>query len=91
MERNVMPELPQKLTLEDRKHLSISGVEEVESFDENAVVLHTNRGILVVRGRELQLRQLSVDGGQVSVNGTVDALVFEDARKDGGFFARLFG
>lgn len=91
MDRNTLPELPQKLTLEDRKRLSVSGVQEVESFDENAVVLHTNRGLLIIRGRELHLKQLSVDGGQVSVEGTVDALLFEEGRKDGGFLARLFG
>ena len=91
MDRNTLPELPQKLTLEDRSRLSVSGVEEVESFDENAVVLHTNRGILFVRGRELHLRQLSTGGGQVSVDGVIDALIFEESRKEGGFFARLFG
>lgn len=91
MERNSLPELPQKLILEDRKRLSVTGVQDVESFDENAVVLHTNHGLLIVRGKELQLKQLSVDGGQVSVNGTVDALIFEEGRKDGGFLVRLFG
>ena len=91
MERNVMPELPQKLTLEDRCRLSVSGVQDVESFDESAVVLHTSRGLLIVRGKELQLKQLSVDGGQVTVNGTVDALIFEEGRKEGGLLTRLFG
>lgn len=91
MDHNTLPALPQKLTLEDRSHLSVTGVEEVESFDENAVILHTSRGILIVRGRELHLRQLTTGGGQVSVDGTVDALVFEESRKDRGFLARLFG
>lgn len=91
MDRTSQPELPQKLTLEDRSRLSVSGVQEVERFDEQIAVLHTCRGTLVVRGRELHLRRLSPDGGQVAVEGTVDALLFEEGRKDGGFFARLFG
>lgn len=91
MERNAMPELPQKLTLEDRRRLTVTGVQEVESFDENAVVLHTNRGMLIVRGRELHLKQLSVDGGQVAVDGHVDALLYEEGRKEGGFWSRLLG
>ena len=91
MERNALPELPQKLTLEDRRRLTVTGVQEVESFDENAVVLHTNRGMLIVRGRELHLKQLSVDGGQVAVDGTVDALLYEESRKEGGFWSRLLG
>lgn len=88
MERNDA-QLPQKLTLDDRSRLGVSGVQDIESFDENTVVLHTCRGTLIVRGRELHLKQLSVDGGQVAVDGQVDALIFEEARKEGGFWARL--
>ena len=56
MERTEAPELPQKLTLENRSRLTVSGVQDVERFDESAVVLHTCRGVLAVRGRELRLR-----------------------------------
>ena len=86
-----MPVTPHRLELMDRAHLTVSGVEDVERFDESAVVLHTCRGVLAVRGRELRLRQLSVDGGQVAVDGTVDALLFEEPRREGGFLARLLG
>lgn len=51
MERKELPDLPQKLTLENRSRLTVTGVQDVESFDESAVVLHTNRGVLVIRGR----------------------------------------
>ena len=85
-------ELPHRLVLEGRGKLSITGVTEVESFDENTVVLCTTRGTLVVHGRQLHLSMLSLDGGQVSVDGTVDSLVYEDEQPaGGGFFARLFG
>lgn len=91
MERTDLPTLPQKLTLDDRRRLSVTGVQDIESFDESTVVLHTNRGILMVRGQELHLRQLSVDGGQVAVEGLIDALIYEETRKEGGFWARLLG
>lgn len=85
-------ELPHKITLDGRNRLNITGVKEVESFDDSMVVLHTIRGTLVVRGRELHLQLLSLDGGQVLVDGTVDALNYEDdEREAGGFLARLFG
>lgn len=90
MDHSAVQELPQKLTLEDRKRLAVSGVKDVESFDENTVVLHTNRGVLIIRGRSLHLKQLSVDGGQVTVDGSIDALIYEEGRKE-GFWARLFG
>lgn len=84
-------QLPHKLSLEERKRLTVSGVLEIVSFEENAVVLRTNRGTLFVRGEDLHLKTLSLDGGQVAVEGTVSALVFEEPRREGGFFSRLFG
>jgi sporulation protein YabP len=85
-------DLPHRLVLEGRSKLALSGVREVESFDENTVVLHTTRGVLVIHGRQLHLNMLSLDGGQVSVDGTVDAMTYEDDQRTGGsFWSRLFG
>lgn len=84
--------LPHKVVLDGRGRLDITGVTEVESFDEGMVALGTTRGTLVVRGSGLHLRLLSLDGGQVQVDGTVDSLTYEDDnRAPTGFFARLFG
>ena len=80
---------PHELRLDNRSRLSVSGVREVESFDENAVVLNTVGGLLIVRGENLQLQALSIDGGQVSVHGKVDSLSYEELQKAGGFFKRL--
>ena len=73
------------IILEEREQLSVSGVEEVESFDENTIVMLTNRGTLIVRGEELHIEKLSLDG-------TIDSLTYEDSGRDraGGLFARLF-
>ena len=49
-------ELPHKVTLEGRNRLNMTGVREVESFDEGMVVLHTTRGTLVIRGDGLHLQ-----------------------------------
>ena len=84
-------ELPHRLTLDARSRLSMTGVTEVESFDENTIVLATTRGTLIVRGTGLHLQMLSLEGGQVSVDGSVDSLSYEDPVPAGGFFARLFG
>jgi len=82
-------QLPHKLTLNERKTLTMTGVSEVVSFDEDAVVLRTGLGTLVVHGKELQLKTLSPEGGQVTVTGTVTALIYEEPRSS-GFFRRLF-
>ena len=84
-------ELPHKLGLEERKRLTMTGVTEVVSFDENTVVLRTSLGLLMVHGKELQLKTLSVEGGQVAVDGMVSALVYEEPRPTGGWLSRLFG
>ena len=83
--------LPHKLTLNERKSLTVTGVTEVVSFDEASVVLRTSMGTLVVDGTELQLKTLSQDGGQVAVEGKVSSMVYEETRAAGGFLQRLFG
>lgn len=81
---------PHGLTLEGRKKLSVSGVEEVESFDENAIVMLTAQGALVIRGDGLHIEALSLEGGQLKVTGEIDSLSYEDTDRQGGLLARLF-
>lgn len=82
--------LPHKLSMDDRKHLTMTGVAEVVSFDENAVVLKTHLGQLTVHGSQLQLKNLSLDGGQVVIDGQICALIYEEPRKSGPW-RRLLG
>ncbi len=84
------PTLPHKLTLNERKNLTMSGVTEVVSFDDTAVVLHTALGTLEIQGQGLQLKTLSIDGGQIAVDGHICALFYEEPRPEGGFWGRLF-
>ena len=82
--------LPHHVLLEDRKHLTVSGVEDVERFDENTIVLSTTRGAMTITGENLHIEKLSLDGGDLKVEGEVEALVYEEERgSQGGFFARL--
>lgn len=80
-----------RLILEEREHLTVSGVEEVESFDENLIVMDTTQGVLVVRGEDLHIEKLSLDGGDLKVEGTVESLTYEAERRKGGFLSRLLG
>lgn len=85
-------EAPHRLILDGRRRLDLDGVRDVESFDETMLVLETARGTLVVRGEGLHLQSLSPEGGQVNVEGRIDALIYEDTeRGGGGFLRRLFG
>ena len=84
--------VPHRLTLDDREKLTLTGVEDVERFDENCIVMSTCAGTLVVSGEALHIGKLSLDGGELHVDGRIDAVTYEDAPvQSGGFFARLFG
>lgn len=86
------PEGAHHILLEGRERLTVSGVEDVESFDETAIVMTTGKGTLVVRGEDLHIETLSLDGGDLRVEGTVDSLSYEDDRRErGGLLARLLG
>ena len=88
----VRPTTGHHLILEDREHLTVSGVEEVESFDENTILLTTAQGTLEIQGEGLHIEKLSLDGGDLKVEGRVDALVYgEERRARGGLFSRLLG
>ena len=86
------PEMSHHIILEEREQLVVSGVEEVESFDENTILLTTAQGALEIQGEELHIEKLSLDGGDLKVEGRVNALLYgEENRPRGGFLARLLG
>lgn len=82
-------QIPHKLNLDDRKKLTMTGVTEVVSFDENAVVLKTGLGTLLIQGQQLQLKTLTLEGGNVAVEGQIAALSYEEPRQSGGWLSRL--
>lgn len=81
--------MPHGLTLKQRKSLSVTGVSEVLSVEEDAVVVKTALGTLVIQGQGLKIRTLSPDGGRVEMDGTVTAMIYEEPRRT-GWLRRLF-
>lgn len=80
-----------RLTLEGREKLTVSGVEDVERFDEGCIVMSTCAGALVVTGEGLHIGKLSLDGGELHVDGHIDSIAYEDQQPSrGGLFSRLF-
>lgn len=79
--------------LENRKKLTLSGIEDVDCFDEESITLFTDDSALCVKGSDLHLSKLSVETGEVSIEGKIDSLVYSDGEmksKGMNFFARLF-
>ena len=84
-------QMPHKLQLNERRQLTVTGVTEVISFEENAAVLQTTLGTLIVQGQQLQLKNLSQEGGQVAVDGSISTMIYEEPRVRGNWRQRLFG
>lgn len=88
---NTIQAVSHKIVLTDRGRLEITGVEEVESFDENTIIMSTSQGNLIVRGEGLHIETLSLDGGALKVDGAVESLTYEEVERDrGGLWSRLF-
>ena len=83
--------MPHNLVLEDRRLLTLSGVSDVDSFDEETVVVFTDYGELTIRGSDLHINRLSVEVGDLTVEGKISALVYsQEASPKGGFFSKVF-
>ena len=78
------------ITLEDRKRLNITGVEDVDCFNEQVVVLQTTLGTLTVSGAGLNMSRLNLEEGRVSLEGEVDTMEYTGGRRKGGLLGRLF-
>ena len=68
----------QSLTLENREKLSITGVERVESFNNENVILATNKGRLTIKGVNLSISRLNVEEGKLAVNGNINSLLYSE-------------
>lgn len=82
--------LPHSLSLQDRKKMAVSGVNEVVNFDENQVTVATTMGTLVIRGSSLHVDQLSLESGELRLTGQIDMVEYDDSVAAGGFLRRLF-
>ena len=90
-EKAAAPAKVHTLTLDDRCRLTVTGVDDVESFDETVIVMNTSKGDLIVRGSGLHIGKISLDAGELRVEGLITDLSYEEKVSHSGFFARLFG
>nr|WP_239984623.1 sporulation protein YabP [Lentibacillus sediminis] len=78
--------------MNNRKNLEITGVKEVDSFDNEEFLLETTMGYLIVRGQNLQMKNLDVGQGVVTIKGKIYELSYVDEHEEKakGFFSKLF-
>jgi len=84
----------QNLILENREKLNISGVIDVESFNDEAVIVDTELGMLVIKGIDLHINKLNIDNSELGIEGEIISCEYSDRdgsrNKGGSFFARMF-
>lgn len=81
-----------RVQLDGRDRLSVSGVEDVARFDEGCIVLTTCEGTMIINGEDLHIGKLTLDGGELHVDGRVDAIAYEDRpAQRTSLLGRLFG
>ncbi len=92
--KNLSQTTIQNLILENREKLSISGVLDVLSFDDQIVMVETELGLLTVKGENLRINKLSIDTSEVIVEGDINSLSYseKDLSKDkaGGIISKIF-
>ncbi len=82
---------PHMINLSERKSLSVTGVQDVDSFDETTVVIYTDLGALTVKGVGLHINRLNIETGDLTLEGSVESLIYTEPRnRSGGFFGKLF-
>lgn len=83
--------MPHNITLKDRRLLTVSGVTDVDSFDDVGIIAYTDAGELTIRGEQLKINRLNTETGELNVEGTVSSLSYTDERPQAkSFFAKVF-
>ena len=81
----------QNIILENREKLSVSGVNDILTFDEDEILLDTELGTLRISGHNLKVEKLSVDTGEIVAKGEIASMVYtEENVQKGGFFKSMF-
>ena len=90
---NTMNNVVQNIVLENREKLSISGVLDVLSFDDQIVILETELGLLTVKGENLRINKLCLDTSEVTIDGAIYQLAYSEKdsmEKSGGILGKIF-
>ena len=82
-----------RLELLGRERLTVSGVEDVERFDESEIILHTHWGRLILTGTGLHVASLQLEDGRLLVDGAIDGVLYDGGapKRRGGFLRRALG
>lgn len=89
-DENKVKKVSHNLILKDRESLSVTGVIDVDSFNEQNVIAYTDLGELTISGNNLHISKVNLDTGDLSLEGNISGLNYSDKKKEVGLFAKLF-
>lgn len=72
-----------RMTMTNRKNCTINGVNDVLSFDIHEILLETEQGMLMIKGDDLHVSRLTLEKGEVDVDGRIDSFTYSDAAGSG--------
>lgn len=94
MEERAQQGRAHKLVITNRVSGNIMGVTDVVSFDLNEILLETTQGMLSIKGKELHVSRLTLDKGEVDIDGKIESFTYSEASDRGtqgeSFFSRMF-
>lgn len=89
-----MPEsnaaLMHDMIIEGRKKVTMTGIKDVESFDEESIVAESECGVVTINGSNLKISRLSVDSGDMVVDGDINSVAYSEGKSAGSFFSKVF-
>lgn len=83
-----------KLTLDNRKKMTLTGIKDVVAFDLNQILLESSMGMIHIKGKDLKVTKLNVDSGLTDIEGNIDSIVYSDTKNfskkvKSGFFKNI--
>lgn len=91
---NISSGVGQNVILENREKLSLSGVKDVLSFDDQIVIVETELGLLTIKGENIRINKLSIDTSEVIIEGQINSIYYSDKdlsnKEGGGIFSKIF-
>lgn len=76
--------------LESRKKATMTGISDVESFDEETIIAQSSCGEITVQGSSLKISKLSVESGDMIIEGEIHSIAYSEGKRQGSFFSKVF-
>lgn len=78
------------IIIEKREKATMTGITDVESYDEETILAKSGCGDITVKGHSLKISRLSVESGDMVIEGEIDSVSYSKGRAEGSFFSRVF-